>query len=377
MQVFSNNARTALAVALDAGAYNKEMVAVGDGSADSFEHLVLSSETPWEVLNSQMATLVDPSDSGVFEIVRIKSRDGVNFVVDRAQENTDARSWPAGTIVEARITAGMLKEFAQDAEGRILRRDEDEVIRVPRRSGFVVNGRISPNSRSTSDAVQIAGFPALQLVTAAPTQRSDEQDTNLTHEAVGGTRVVNLGATQVWDAGNRRSNSVVVPATADGFQYTFESMVDRPDTVFSAGVSEPVGGESGVSDAFALRWGGGLGDVVGSWIPTKLPVAITSWLGGPAYGGLLVTEVGFLCLTHGAGSVPTVSIGVDGAPGLFADNVALSQITGMGYVHRIPVTVGGPLTKNLRFSVNTPSDADFTGRFYWKGVFFDADIGQY
>ncbi|MDR3066373.1 MAG: hypothetical protein LBV05_12840 [Comamonas sp.] len=377
MQVFTNNARTVLAVALDAGAYNEEMVAVGDGSAELFASLVFSAETPPEEQSFQMATLVDPSDSSVMEIVRIKGRDGVNFIVDRAQENTDSRAWPAGTIVEARITAGMLKEFAQDPHNRILRSGEDGAISLPRARGFVVNGRIGPSINGAYDAVQIAGFPALQLVTAEPTQHNDVQDANLTHEAVGGTRVVNLGITEVWDASNRRSNSVVVPRTADGFQYTLEIASQVPGLVFSGAVSEPADGASGLSDAFSLLWGGGLGSLVGRWIPTELPVAITSWLGGPQYGGLLVTEVGFICLKHGAGSTPTVSIGVDGSPGLFADSVALSQISGVGHVHRIPVTLGGPIAKNLRFAVNTPSDADFTGRFYWKGVFIDTDIGQY
>lgn len=62
-----------------------------------------------------LATLV--SASGNHEIVLCTARSGDNLTVARAQEGTVAASWPAGTPIELRATAGVLSAFLQLAGG--------------------------------------------------------------------------------------------------------------------------------------------------------------------------------------------------------------------------------------------------------------------
>ena len=65
----------------------------------------------------QQATIGNPGSAGVYEIVTIKSLNVLNgtFTVERGREGTTARAWPAGSILEARITAEMLESMASTA----------------------------------------------------------------------------------------------------------------------------------------------------------------------------------------------------------------------------------------------------------------------
>lgn len=59
--------------------------------------------------------------SGLYEVVKIKARDGIELVIERAQEGTTARAWPAGTPVGMTLTAGTAQRFEDgDSGGAVL-----------------------------------------------------------------------------------------------------------------------------------------------------------------------------------------------------------------------------------------------------------------
>jgi hypothetical protein len=53
--------------------------------------------------------------AGDLEIVRVIARIGDQLVATRAQEGTTAAAWPPGTLVDMRITAGVLQAFLQQS----------------------------------------------------------------------------------------------------------------------------------------------------------------------------------------------------------------------------------------------------------------------
>lgn len=104
-EVFSNNTRMAL----------------GADISDS-EYYVYSLEpvagySPFAELGpgmQQRATIYDPADPSIFEIVKVTEVGSNGYIgIERGQEGTQARAWPAGTLIDARITAGMLGRFNQ------------------------------------------------------------------------------------------------------------------------------------------------------------------------------------------------------------------------------------------------------------------------
>ena len=113
--LFSNNARVELVEGVSS---NDELLTVGDESA-------ILTFAPGDMFGVgedgfarvQRATIVNPSIAGVYEIVTIKSLNVLNgtFTVERGREGTTARAWPAGSILEARITAEMLESMASTA----------------------------------------------------------------------------------------------------------------------------------------------------------------------------------------------------------------------------------------------------------------------
>ena len=113
--LFSNNARVELVEGVSS---DDELLTVGDESAI----LTFASGDTFGIDENgfdriQQATIVNPGIAGAYEIVSIKAiniLDGT-FTVDRGREGTTARTWPAGSILEARITAEMLESMANTA----------------------------------------------------------------------------------------------------------------------------------------------------------------------------------------------------------------------------------------------------------------------
>lgn len=343
MHLFSNNAETTLASALtdDNGDPDfNTIVAANDGSADTF------AEPSATANKFQLATLTHSSMPGEWEVVRITSRDGNTFTVERGYEydpnaGSPYLAWPVGARLSARVTRRMLETIPQLDGGAI-------------RAGTGLR-----------DQFIVDGYPALRHQHVKPTDGYPPSwyGGGFALESVGGSVPVDLGEAIAWTTETFNHGSVVVPASADGFQYWLD-ITSAEGGYSQSGTAPAFNGDA--EPTLALR----SGNPVGFWVPTPLPVVVESRF--RRY--LVVTEVGFIAYSVGGATTPSVSIGTPGNPGLYASNVALSQITGSGMVHRIAVAAGGQLVDRLRFSVDTAATGGhFTGRFYWRG-FFVGDV---
>lgn len=104
---FSNNASTTLFSAVTVG---DTQIVVSPGGGSLFPELTNG--------NFFMITVVDAQ--GNLEIMSVTSRNVDIFTVNRAQENTPARAFPEGSVVELRLTAGSIGEIASQLTTDIL-----------------------------------------------------------------------------------------------------------------------------------------------------------------------------------------------------------------------------------------------------------------
>lgn len=104
---FSNNASTTLFSAVTVG---DTQIVVSPGGGSLFPELTDG--------NFFMITVVDAQ--GNLEIMCVTSRNVDTFTVNRAQENTSARAFPEGSVVELRLTAGSIGEIASQLTTGIL-----------------------------------------------------------------------------------------------------------------------------------------------------------------------------------------------------------------------------------------------------------------
>lgn len=104
---FSNNASTTLFSTVTVG---DTQIVVSPGGGSLFPELTDG--------NFFMITVVDAQ--GNLEIMGVTSRNVDTFTVNRAQENTPARAFPEGSVVELRLTAGSIGEMASQLTTDIL-----------------------------------------------------------------------------------------------------------------------------------------------------------------------------------------------------------------------------------------------------------------
>lgn len=104
---FANNASTTLFSAVTVG---DTQIVVSPGGGSLFPELTDG--------NFFMITVVDAQ--GNLEIMGVTSRNVDTFTVNRAQENTPARAFPEGSVVELRLTAGSIGEIASQLTTDIL-----------------------------------------------------------------------------------------------------------------------------------------------------------------------------------------------------------------------------------------------------------------
>ena len=360
IDAFSNNASGAITVAL--GSDDTVITLPDDGSADRFANLSQG--------RMQRATLSNPAVPGQIEIVYITAKDGSSFTVKRNQEDTFAAvDWPAGTTLDARITAGML--------GRFLRADDKGIFKTTGGEGgaggtsFLVNTKVERESR----VVQLAGVQMLHRPGAALTTTFSpgrySQDMNMSVESVGGSCFVELGDNiETWQAGQTYSNrAIVAPPVATGFNYLFEA--SDPQFPYTQSAEDPGFDNSGYAIEAYNPDSSGEGEPVltGQWLPLTIPLAVELNLPSVA-AGVALSEVGFICYEYDATTAPVISIGLE-ADGDLVSAQALSGISGERQIQRFAVTHSGALSNRIKFKVDTPASGRFYGRFYWRGVVFD------
>lgn len=346
---FANNAEETVALALTPESTTINL----DGSAYSAGFSASYGDT-------MLATLTHASLAGIYEVVAITDVQETSLTVIRSVEGAEPQSWPAGTKISVRVTAGMLYRFLQrdPMTGLIggnsfvfaLPTNQDHINHagVAANTAFVFNGR----SRQ-SETVMLAAYPLLQKVTSIPAASSGG-DTNFSYPSTGGTAPVDLGVPSPWELGAGQRWNVVVPTVANGYQYWAD-----PESLMSEELAETA--EPAFTSDGETVW---LED--GAWIPTPMPVLVN-----PSFQyDLMVDEVGFIKFSGAPATMPTVSIGTQADPTMFANAVALNQLSD-GQVHRIPIT-SNKLIRDLRFSVvDAATGGPLIGRFYWRGQFIE------
>lgn len=354
MYLFSNNAKAILAVALtdDSGDPDFGTIeVVADGSEDTFQSSFSAGQ-------SELATLTRSDTPGVFEVVRITARSGGTFTVERGYEMSPGLSappaWASGTVLEARITAALLRGFPQKG---------------PNAAYLSYDGRlVRPVADTGQGEFAFAGYPMLHDRRRSPTSGSapSSQDLVFAPEIVGGSIPVDLGVAAGWAEAAYYPLAVVAPASPDGFQY----FLDLAEGASSSWTDVPpvFNGNTDVTIAYD---GYSPNEVpAGFWVPTALPVDITTRMVTDAR--LVLTEVGFMARAVSASTTPHVSIGTNSDPTKFVNNQQLTQITSSHQVHRFPITAGGEMVEYLRFKVDTAATGGvFRGRFYWRGFFLN------
>lgn len=330
--LFANNAETTLAtgIAGSGGPVAITIEVTGDdtlqGTFAAFGDVTLDS------YNNLLVTLTHEDNPGQYEVLQVTGISGTDFDVLRGFEG-DVLAWPAGTLISARVTAGAMSQMAQ------LNLDDGVMA-----------------SNAAAGVMQFGSWPTMQLLRKQGLAPSDYEPV-VTPESWQGSIPVDLGTPVTWSAVNFFRGSVVRPTTPDGSQYWLD-------------IADPFDSQS--LDSVEPTWGATAPSAKGTWYETVMPVDISSG----ELRNVLITEVGFICHKYGGSAVPNVSIGTESAPTRFANNVALSQITGNGTVHRIPLSTGGAMVSGeaLKFKVESAAAGGrCLGRFYWRGLFIQTN----
>ena len=361
---FSNNAEAVLAADLPGNPNDPSssfITVATDGWEDKFAPLegrygvddyLHPNQYPTDA-ECQLVTLTHESNPGQFEVVAIVRHEfgTAAFDVKRNIEGAPGMSWPIGTSMQARVTAATLDSFMQGSEAN-----------VPVVSGGVLS---IPGGRFSMSAV-----PHIGRVFAPSDSVYGVNLTGGSPSAVGVSAFVDLGvAPTIEDLdgyGTYQHGHVYLPASPAGQQYGYNAFdggsidytAESPPLVFSSGGD------------YSIQLVDGAGELHGVLVAVGLPVNISV----PFSGSLVVVEeVGFIADYVTATTKPIVSIGdLDQASApdatRFANNVSLTQITADGHIHRIPITVGGGMSRTRTFRLDTPATGgSFRGRFYWRG----------
>jgi hypothetical protein len=107
-QVFKNNAFASLAAELSA-AGTLATLAAGQGAR-------FPSPTGGDHFLATLILLDGNGAETAWEVVKCTARATDGLTIERAQEGTTARIWPAGSRIEMRVTAGTLDSFTDTAQ---------------------------------------------------------------------------------------------------------------------------------------------------------------------------------------------------------------------------------------------------------------------
>lgn len=294
-------------------------------------------------------TLSHPDIAGT-EIVFITSfYTGVSnkIKVVRGGEQTPARAWPAGTKLQSRVTAGMLRNLAcytafnQDTYGLSINSGDNAKASRP----------FSGDRVLVSNSWAIGGNPVLVEKGASPYSLMSSAV-----EGVGASYSVELGVAPDHDsAANYYSGAIVKDPNSPSTLYSMGNEVNL-------GGPKPALGEAPWSEV-TVDPGGGV-----------FRVSLADGWDDPDVR-FYPSEIGFICDAHTAATAPTVSVGeLDSAGEVvsmdgLASGVALTDVDG---AHQ-RVVLTNSTKKGVRgmiFSVDTAATGGtFKGRFYWKGLF--------
>ena len=385
-QVHLNNAQALLTADLEGGSVTSWI------ALDHPERFGQVYPGRWVVL-----TLSDAAGASV-EVVKVTALTENAAQVERAQEGTTARAWPAGTVVEARLTAGMLDRFVVNGNPSIWglalgttkeNHSENSVVlgsysEAPGPGGVAVGSSARArgfNSVALGSAVAY-GASSVALGEGAAWRDSSLGNTcvpcvprddwwagygaqyNMGGDVVFASQYLDLGVPPVWtpDA-DYLDGAVVRPSVDAGLQFTL--WADGFDVtvlnVRRSGAAEP-------------EWPGAVGDSVqeglGSWLAWSPLAGVTETF--PPGMIFYPVEVGFICFNYGAVTAdPVVSIGTADNPALLVDSQPLDAINGAQQRHAFAGLRHG--VADIKYTLITPAaGGSFHGRFYAKGVFIQS-----
>lgn len=330
-------------------------------------------------------TLTHESVPGVFEIVYVKAIEGnVLHVHQRGAEGTGWLFWPVGTKVSANITEGMLQHFAQQDGSTATLKPETRSIFLSgapadldgEETDLVGYGSFLFMARSPlRELLQFNAYPILHPVPSIkPHSRWNYKDhgAGLSHEASGNSYPVDIGEPPTWVAGRLSHGAVCLPVTPNGYQYWFDKLIETGSSWNFSAETEP-DFYTDPSAVIEMRRDIDGDEFMGKFVPTPMPVVQILMF----KHSMIPTEVGFCgVVDQGVTQMPVISVGSYDDPTKYVNAVSLSSLVHheeeeQSSVHRIPLSVGGPLTSALKFTVNQAAvGGSVRGFFYWRGLFF-------
>lgn len=316
-ELFSNNARGVIA----------EQVYKGDRSIVLESGVETFAVPPWNAPGKhfQRATIYHPDNPDHNEIVFITDVDKYSdtLTVQRSQESDDGPSgWPAGSIIEARVTAGMLESLSE---------------------------KTSATDRET-------GFPYLTKITSIPKDSYPSGETPMFASMVTGRSVnVSLGTSEEWGPYEIPGGDIVTHP-------------DAPNTYFVAldwwpyEQPVPVLPDEGIAGSGVVV----LESTAGTpcrFYAQRTDEPITIQLNDDGIG-MVVTEVGFFSIQNGGAGPAQISVSVgdvqfvQSAP---IDEPVVNVVRFFNQSQRLAPT------DSIQVDVLTRSTGEMKGYFYWVG----------
>lgn len=318
-ELFSNNARGVIA----------EQVY----KSDKYITLVSGVETfavpPWNAPGEyfQRATIYHPDNPDHNEIVFITDVDKYSntLTVERSKESNDGPSgWPAGSIIEARVTAGMLESISVKTDA--------------------IDGE--------------TGFPYLTKITKVPENSYPSSEAPMFASMVTGRSVnVSLGTPAGWGLSAIHEGEIVTHPGApnayfvalDWWKYE-QALPTLPDP--DEGVTE-----SGVVVLESTA------ETPCRFYAQRIDDPITIELNGDGIG-MVVTEVGFVSIYNGGGGPAQISVSVGGVE--LVQNASIDEPDG-DVVRFFNQSQKLTPTDSIQVNVLTRSTGEMKGYFYWVG----------
>lgn len=355
---FLNNAAFTLTTALTDEALTGRPVSLTADNPSSWPDMPDAMEGMFT-----LATITHKDMPGAYEIVNLLGYldmpdDTRVLLVERAREDTQAQAWPVGSVMECRVTQGMLEQLG----AATLHHPRHRAVSVNYGDAFIDWGAAG-GFEFIPGAYSLGGLPV------APSRGFGEGDltghsTRMAQqvEGVGYSTMVELGVAPDYNPSATYYPGDFVKSTDSPF-YTY--CMGRGGA-FAEGASPALGESPWVrfdpgsdNDVVAFPRLGAGGENFGIWF--------------------YPTEIGFICDAYGASTPPTVTVKeVDYSGSVVGDLVTAKQLVGVGARQRI--VLSSTITKGIKgfHFVRSSMAAGGTcrGRFYWKGLFVhsnDAD----
>lgn len=338
-------------------------LAAGIGAADT-DLSITSNIDGADAFGSGYFTRATISAEGIsaVEVIYITTLDAVagSLKVIRGREQTVAQAWPAGAVLECRVTAGMLDQLAASTlidcynlQSISIAYGENIKATNPKTDAY----ELIPNSWA------IGGSPVIP-----------ESGNNYwipicrSVEGVGASISVELGVPPDFDPAATYYPGAVVrdPNPPHGIYL-------RSNWVVPGQEIQPLDAPDG-GGGRPPPWGKVTPDADGGILRAYLEAGYDdtdAWF--------YPSEIGFICDQHSATSTPTVSVGeVDSAGELVSltNLVNAAPLTAIDGAHQriVLATHIKQGVKGLIFSIDTAAaGGSFKGRFYWKGLFISSN----